>query len=116
MKGMRVWLAGIITLLAAALMIPAGAVGAPKSSLVVVSGMWSPPNNFSPINTDSSYGYYVVRFIFQGMMEARLENNQMRFSPALATRWEASADRQTFRFTIHPRATWHDGRPVTAED
>jgi ABC-type oligopeptide transport system substrate-binding subunit len=87
MKGMRVWLAAIITLVVAALMIPAGAVGAPRSSLVVVSGMWSPPNNFSPINTDSSYGYYVVRFIFQGMLEARLENNQMRFTPALASRW-----------------------------
>ena len=116
MKGMRMLLAALVAVLIAAPLLPGGAIAAPKSSLVVVSGMWSPPNNFSPINTDSSYGYYVVRFIFQGMLEARLENNQMRFSPALASRWEVGADRQTFRFTIHPRAAWHDGRPVTAED
>jgi len=110
------WLAGLAAILAAALVLPVGAVGGPRSQLVVVSGMWSPPNNFSPINTDSSYGYYCVRFMFQGMLEARLADNQLRFFPALASRWEAGADRQTYRFTIHPRAAWHDGRPVTAED
>lgn len=110
------WQALAIAVLAVALVLPSGASGAPKSPLVVVAGMWSPPNNFSPINTDSSYGYYCVRFMFQGMLEARLENNQMRFFPALASRWEVGADRQTFRFTINPRANWHDGRPVTAED
>lgn len=116
MKGMRVWLAAIVTLVVAALMIPAGALGGPKSSLVVVSGMWSPPNNFSPINTDSSYGFYCVRFMFQGMLEARLDKNEMKFSPALASSWDVGADKQTFRFTIHPRAAWHDGRPVTSDD
>ncbi|OFX30294.1 MAG: hypothetical protein A2Z07_01710 [Armatimonadetes bacterium RBG_16_67_12] len=103
-------------LLIAGLLIPAGVWGAPKSELVVVSGMWSPPNNFSPIFTDSSYGYYCVRFMFQGMVEARLENNQMKFFPALAQKWEIGADNQTFTFTIHPKAAWHDGKPVTAED
>lgn len=112
----RVVQLGVVAVLAAALLVPAGALGAPKSSLVVVSGMWSPPNNFSPIFTDSSYGYYSVRFIFQGLLEARLENNQMKFSPALASSWEIGADRQTFRFTLHPKASWHDGKAVTADD
>lgn len=116
MSTTRRWPAAFAAVLVAALLLPAGALGAPKSQLVVVSGMWSPPNNFSPINTDSSYGYYAVRFMFQGMLEARLENNQMKFFPALASRWEIGADRQTYRFTIHPRAAWHDGRPVTADD
>lgn len=116
MTVMRRWLVLIAAAVITALVIPVGTVGAPKSELVAVSGMWSPPNNFSPINTDSSYGFYCVRFMFQGMLEARLDNNQMKFQPALASRWEVGADRQTFRFTIHPRASWHDGRPVTAED
>jgi len=110
------WRSLVVAVAAAALVLPAGALAAPKSPLVVVAGMWSPPNNFSPINTDSSYGYYCVRFMFQGMLETRIENNQMKFVPALASRWEVGEDRQTFRFTIHPRAAWHDGRPVTAED
>jgi peptide/nickel transport system substrate-binding protein len=103
-------------LLILGLLIPAGVWGAAKSELVVVSGMWSPPNNFSPIFTDSSYGYYCVRFMFQGMVEARLDNNQMKFFPSLAQKWEITPDNQTFTFTIHPKANWHDGRPVTAED
>jgi len=116
MKRSHRWLAALAAVIVAALFVPAGALGAPKSELVVVAGMWSPPNNFSPINTDSSYGYYCVRFIFQGLLEARLENNQMKFYPALASRWQIGADRQTFTFTIHPKASWHDGRPVTSDD
>lgn len=106
----------VILALLASLALPAGVWSGPKSALVVVSGMWSPPNNFSPINTDSSYGYYAVRFMFQGMVEGRLENNQLKFFPALATRWDVGADNQTYTFTIHPQAAWHDGKPVTAED
>jgi peptide/nickel transport system substrate-binding protein len=106
----------VVLVLAVALLLPATVAGQPRSSLVVVSGMWSPPNNFSPINTDSAYGYYVVKFMFNTLMDARLEDNQLKFAPALASRWEASADNRTFTFTIHPRAAWHDGRPVTAED
>ncbi len=111
----RVTVAAVAVLIAS-LVLPAGVWSGPKSTLVVVTGMWSPPNNFSPINTDSSYGFYSVRFIFQGLLEARLENNQMRFFPALASRWEVGADGRTFTFTIHPKASWHDGRPITAED
>lgn len=106
----------VVLALAAALLLPATVAGQPRSSLVAVSGMWSPPNNFSPINTDSAYGYYAVRFMFGSLLESRLENNQLRLFPMLASRWSVAADNQTYRFTIHPRASWHDGRPVTAED
>lgn len=117
MKSLRARLTGAIAVvLIAGLLLPAGVWGGPKSELVAVAGMWSPPNNFNPINTDSSYGFYCVRFMFMGMVEARVENNQMRFFQALASKWEVGADNQTYTFTIHPRAAWHDGRPVTAED
>jgi peptide/nickel transport system substrate-binding protein len=105
-----------ILVIAAALVLPATVLGQQRSTLVVVAGMWSPPNNFNPINSDSSYGYYAIKFMFPALMDARLDDNQLKFMPALATKWEASADNKTFTFTIHPRAAWHDGRPVTAED
>ncbi|HKV44810.1 MAG TPA: ABC transporter substrate-binding protein [bacterium] len=112
--------AGLVTAAAVtlmvALMLPTGVWGAPKSGLVVVSGMWSPPNNFSPINTDSSYGFYAIRFMFTSLVSARLDNNQLKFSPALASKWDVGADHQTYTFTIHPKAAWHDGQPVTADD
>src|SRR3990172_1037998 len=105
-----------VLILVAALLLPTAVFGQQRSSLVVVSGMWSPPNNFSPINTDSSYGYYAVKFMFNTLMDARLEDNQLKFAPVLATKWEAGADNKTFTFTIHPRAARHAGKPVTADD
>ncbi|GGS28153.1 ABC transporter substrate-binding protein [Actinokineospora fastidiosa] len=36
--------------------------------------------------------------------------------PALAERWEPSADKLTWRFTLRDGAVWSDGRPITARD
>jgi len=93
-----------------------GESAGPASSLVVVAGMWSQPNNFNPINTDSSYGLYAVRFMFDTLVEARLVNNRMTFAPSLAQKWTISPDNQTFTFTLDSKATWSDGQPVTADD
>ncbi|MEV6068797.1 ABC transporter substrate-binding protein [Nocardia sp. NPDC052001] len=37
-------------------------------------------------------------------------------TPRLAASWQSSADLKTWRFTLAPGATFHDGRPVTADD
>ncbi|NNH73500.1 ABC transporter substrate-binding protein [Nocardia uniformis] len=36
--------------------------------------------------------------------------------PRLAITWQASDDLRTWRFTVAPEATFHDGRPVTSAD
>ncbi len=36
--------------------------------------------------------------------------------PWLAKSWEGSADGKTWTFHLHENATWHDGRPLTADD
>jgi peptide/nickel transport system substrate-binding protein len=36
--------------------------------------------------------------------------------PWLADEWTVSDDRTAWTFTLHPNVTWHDGRPLTAED
>jgi peptide/nickel transport system substrate-binding protein len=36
--------------------------------------------------------------------------------PWLATSWEVSRDGLEYTFALAPDATWHDGRPLTAED
>ena len=36
--------------------------------------------------------------------------------PWLAERWDVSSDGLTYTFTLHPNVTWHDGRPLTADD
>lgn len=36
--------------------------------------------------------------------------------PWLAERWGTSGDGLTYTFTLRPNVTWHDGRPLTADD
>jgi peptide/nickel transport system substrate-binding protein len=38
------------------------------------------------------------------------------FTPRLADRWKWSGDSLSISFHINPRARWHDGMPVTADD
>jgi microcin C transport system substrate-binding protein len=38
------------------------------------------------------------------------------YIPSLATHWQVSADKMTYRFRINPNARFSDGQPVTAED
>jgi peptide/nickel transport system substrate-binding protein len=42
--------------------------------------------------------------------------NDRGFTPRLADRWAWSRDSLSISFHIHPRARWHDGRPVRSSD
>jgi microcin C transport system substrate-binding protein len=45
-----------------------------------------------------------------------IDPNTLQYIPSLATHWQTSADKLTFRFRINPNARFSDGTPVTAED
>ena len=45
-----------------------------------------------------------------------LHPTTLEWMPALATHWQISSDRMTFRYRINPNARFSDGRPVTADD
>lgn len=79
----------------------------------VTIAMWSPPNNFNAINTDSSYGFFNVNLMFETLVRF---NDDVEFIPRLAESWEISEDKTTYTFHLNPNAKWHDGTPVTAED
>lgn len=38
------------------------------------------------------------------------------YIPVLASHWQVSADKMTYRFRINPNARWSDGQPVVADD
>ena len=40
----------------------------------------------------------------------------LEYIPALASHWQISADKATYRFRMDPNARWADGQPVTADD
>ena len=80
---------------------------------VIRVGMWSSPGNMSAINADSSYGYFIVTFIYDTLAEMRPD---FSFKGRLADDWTISDDGKTFTFNLNPDAVWHDGTPLTAED
>jgi len=45
-----------------------------------------------------------------------LHPTTLEYIPGLATHWQISDDRRTFRFRINPNARWADGLPVVADD
>ena len=61
--------------------------------------------------------------VLNGMIQAMvyetlltLHPTTLDFIPALATHWQISPDKLTYRFRINPNARWSDGQPVKAED
>lgn len=55
----------------------------------------------------------------EGMLyESLLDDDPVtgEFTPRLATHWQISEDKGTYKFRINPNARWADGKPVVAED
>lgn len=53
-----------------------------------------------------------------GMYESLLtvHPSSLDFIPVLATHWQISEDKRTYRYRLNPNARWSDGQPVTADD
>lgn len=61
---------------------------------------------------DADSAGYIVE-IFSGLV--RLDKD-LKIQPDLAERWDLSPDGKTYTFHLNPKATFQDGRPVTAAD
>jgi microcin C transport system substrate-binding protein len=45
-----------------------------------------------------------------------LHPSTLEYIPVLATHWQISPDKMTFRYRLDPNARWSDGEPVVADD
>jgi oligopeptide transport system substrate-binding protein len=61
---------------------------------------------------DAGSAFYVVE-IFSGLV--RLDKD-LQIQPDVSDRWTVSDDGKVYTFHINPDATFHDGRPVLADD
>src|SRR5262249_42635862 len=86
----------------------AGGVPASVSKLTVAVGMWGRDD----LNPGQTLGAAFLPDYFNLIFLMRDENHTI--VPALATEWRLTDE--GFQLTIHPKARWHDGTPVTAED
>jgi peptide/nickel transport system substrate-binding protein len=56
-----------------------------------------------------NHGYMVYDVLFA-------KDEQLRIQPQMVDKYEVSADKLTWTFTLRGGLGWHDGMPVTAED
>jgi microcin C transport system substrate-binding protein len=72
------------------------------------------PQVLHPLNATDLYGNQILDMIYDTL--ATVDVDSPRHLPLIAERWEISADKKSFTFHLNPKATWQDGRPVTAAD
>lgn len=53
--------------------------------------------------------------VFQSLMIASLDEPQTYY-PLIASSYVKANDKRSITFTLNPKARWHDGKPITAED
>jgi len=64
--------------------------------------------------SNSAFNYGVVALAYESLLS--IHPTTLDYIPALATHWQISPDKMTYRFRINPNARFSDGVPVTSED
>jgi len=96
-----------------ALSTAAAAVAAPASAQTLKMVAHSDLKVLDPIWTTAfitrNHGYMIYDVLFAQDADARIQ-------PQMVDKYEVSADKLTWTFTLRDGLEWHDGKPVTAED
>jgi microcin C transport system substrate-binding protein len=58
--------------------------------------------------------YWIQTLVYEGLLG--LHPTTLEYIPALATHWQISPDKLTYRFRLDPNAKFSNGEPVTASD
>ena len=64
--------------------------------------------------SNTALNYMIQPMVWETLLTLHPES--LEWIPALATHWQISADRRTFRYRLNPNARFSDGQPVTAAD
>jgi peptide/nickel transport system substrate-binding protein len=70
------------------------------------------PGTLDPANAADESALLITRHVYAGL--TRFEAGTTRVAPALAERWETSADGLTWTFHLRPGVSFSDGAPFTA--
>ncbi len=73
-----------------------------------------PANGFNPLNFKMVYTQVIADAMFEPLVRVRWDGNG--YIPNLAASWETKDDGKVWIFHLIHNATWHDGKPVTADD
>jgi peptide/nickel transport system substrate-binding protein len=92
------------------------AVTPKHGGIINMQSAGNPPPNWHPHCTNT-----IQVKSYSGIYNQLIEYNPETKDPSdlrgdLATSWELSKDGKAYTFHLNPKARWHDGKPVTAED
>ncbi len=73
-------------------------------------GDWGSPNAYR--HYPRGPGYIRMSWVFDTLVWKDREG----YMPALADSWSYDPAKMAFTFNLNPKAKWHDGQPVTAQD
>jgi peptide/nickel transport system substrate-binding protein len=87
--------------------------GTPVKGGQLVIGVGGDASYLNPVVASDGASYKYNWLIFDGLVE--LDEN-LKIKPLLAQTWDISPDGLSYTFHLNPKAKWHDGQPVTADD
>jgi microcin C transport system substrate-binding protein len=64
--------------------------------------------------SNSEFNYTAIALVYESLLN--VDPNTLDYVPSLATHWQVSPDKMTYRFRINPNARFSDGTPVTSDD
>jgi microcin C transport system substrate-binding protein len=64
--------------------------------------------------SNSYFNYGITNMAYESLLA--IDPSTLNYVPSLATHWQISPDKMTYRFRMNPNAKFSDGTPVTAED
>lgn len=92
-----------------------GQAGAPKGgSMSMYISDWPATLRLHGKDYNTAFNYMVADMCQESLL--RVHPTTLEFVPNLATHWQLSEDRSTYRFRINPEARWSDGTEVTSAD
>ncbi len=88
-------------------------VAAPAQGGSLVEGLLGSPRFINPVLALSDADRDVTALAYSGLLRATPDGS---YIPDLAQEYSVSEDGRVYTFTLRPGATFHNGKPVTADD
>ena len=63
---------------------------------------------------NTSVNYTISSLVYESLLG--MDPTTLQYIPSIATHWQISPDKLTFRFRISPNARFSDGTPITSDD
>ena len=92
---------------------PSPGVVPPPEPPTLYEGIVGPVVAINPLVAQTAADRDLVSLVFSGLTRAMPDG---AVAPDLAESWTVDPDGLGYTFTIRPGLTWHDGRPLTADD